>query len=139
MKKHFIVVLSITMCLVLSVGILTACGTETDEPQKHTISFYADTSLVDTIETAGNEEITLPAAPRKEGCTFEGWFFDNGTWENELTKDSFADRALTGDVNAYAYYKENETPVPPSPTEYTITFMPTAASAILWKRRGTKF
>ena len=122
MKKHFIVVLSITMCLVLSVGILTACGTETDEPQKHTISFYADTSLVDTIETAGNEEITLPAAPRKEGCTFEGWFFDNGTWENELTKDSFADRALTGDVNAYAYYKENETPVPPSPTEYTITF-----------------
>ena len=122
MKKHFIVVLSITMCLVLSVGILTACGTETDEPQKHTISFYADTALVDTIETAGNEEITLPAAPRKEGCTFEGWFFDNGTWENELTKDSFADRALTGDVNAYAYYKENETPVPPSPTEYTITF-----------------
>ena len=122
MKKHFIVVLSITMCLVLSVGILTACGTETDEPQKHTISFYADTTLVDTIETAGNEEITLPAAPRKEGCTFEGWFFDNGTWENELTKDSFADRALTGDVNAYAYYKENETPVPPSPTEYTITF-----------------
>ena len=122
MKKHFIVVLSITMCMVLSVGILTACGTETDEPQKHTISFYADTSLVDTIETAGNEEITLPAAPRKEGCTFEGWFFDNGTWENELTKDSFADRALTGDVNAYAYYKENETPVPPSPTEYTITF-----------------
>ena len=119
MKKHFIAILSIMMCFVLSVGIFTACYTETDVPKKYTISFYDGDELVDTIETYGNEEISMPAAPKKEGFTFKGWFSDKGTWNDELTKDTFVGQALTEDVNVYAYYLENETPVA---SEYTITF-----------------
>ena len=74
MKKRIIFVLGIIMCMILSVGIFTACGSEPDEPQKHTISFYADAALVGRVETAGNEEIGLPAAPDKDGHSFEGWF-----------------------------------------------------------------
>ena len=47
MKKHFIAVLSMMMCFVLSVGIFTACDTETDVPKKYTISFYDGDELVD--------------------------------------------------------------------------------------------
>ena len=119
MKKHFIAVLSMMMCFVLSVGIFTACDTETEVPKKYTISFYDGDELVDTIETYGNEEISMPAAPKKEGFTFKGWFSDKGTWNDELTKDTFVGQALTEDVNVYAYYLENETPVA---SEYTITF-----------------
>lgn len=119
MKKHFIAVLSMMMCFVLSVGIFTACDTETEVPKKYTISFYDGDELVDTIETYGNEEISMPAAPKKEGFTFKGWFSDKGIWKDELTKDTFVGQALTEDVNVYAYYLENETPVA---SEYTITF-----------------
>ena len=106
-------------CLVLSVGIFTACTTRTDDPQAYTIAFYDDDMLVNTIETAGNEEIALPAAPQKEGLTFDGWYLDKDVWSDKLTKDSFSDRALTEDINAYAYYIQNDTPLP---SEYTITF-----------------
>lgn len=119
MKKHFIAVLSMMMCFVLSVGIFTACDTETEVPKKYTISFYDGDELVDTIETYGNEEISMPSAPKKEGFTFKGWFSDKGIWKDELTKDTFVGQALTEDVNVYAYYLENETPVA---SDYTITF-----------------
>ena len=119
MKKCCIVALSIMTCLVLSVGIFTACTTRTDDPQVYTIAFYDDDMLVNTIETAGNEEIALPAAPQKEGLTFDGWYLDKDVWRDKLTKDSFSDRALTENINAYAYYIQNDTPLP---SEYTITF-----------------
>ena len=119
MKKHLIALLSMMMCFVLSVGIFTACVTETEVPKKYTISFYDGDELVDTIETYGNEEISMPAAPKKEGFTFKGWFSDKGIWKDELTKDTFVGQVLTEDVNVYAYYLENETPVA---SEYTITF-----------------
>lgn len=119
MKKCCIVALSIMTCLVLSVGIFTACTTRTDDPQAYTIAFYDDDMLVNTIETAGNEEIALPAAPQKEGLTFDGWYLDKDVWSDKLTKDSFSDRALTENINAYAYYIQNDTPLP---SEYTITF-----------------
>ncbi len=119
MKKCCIVALSIMTCLVLSVGIFTACTTRTDDPQVYTIAFYDDDMLVNTIETAGNEEIALPAAPQKEGLTFDGWYLDKDVWSDKLTKDSFSDRALTENINAYAYYIQNDTPLP---SEYTITF-----------------
>ena len=119
MKKHFIALLSMMMCFVLSVGIFTACDTETEVPKKYTISFYDGDELVDTIETYGNEEISMPAAPKKEGFTFKGWFSDKGIWNDELTKDTFVGQVLTEDINVYAYYLENETPVA---SEYTITF-----------------
>ena len=92
---------------------------ETEVPKKYTISFYDGDELVDTIETYGNEEISMPAAPKKEGFTFKGWFSDKGIWKDELTKDTFVGQVLTEDVNVYAYYLENETPVA---SEYTITF-----------------
>ena len=108
MKKSCIVVLSIMTYLVLSVGIFTACSMRTDVPQVYTIAFYDDDVLVDTVETAGNEEIVLPAAPQKEGLTFDGWYLDKDVWRDKLTKDSFSDRALTENINAYAYYIQNE-------------------------------
>ena len=119
MKKSCIVVLSIMTYLVLSVGIFTACSMRTDVPLVYTIAFYDDDVLVDTVETAGNEEIVLPAAPQKEGLTFDGWYLDKDVWRDKLTKDSFSDRALTENINAYAYYIQNDTPLP---SEYTITF-----------------
>ena len=93
-----------------------------EEPSaaEYTISFYIDGALADIIRTSGNETLDLPAAPGKDGYTFAGWFFDNGTWRNELTADTYSEKPLTGDVNVYAFYEKTEEPV--LPQEYTVFF-----------------
>ncbi len=93
--------------------------TPAPEPQEYTITFYADGKLAGTFVTAGNEKITLPAAPQKPGYTFGGWYFDENTWLNPVNEDTYLHTALTGDVSVYAKY--TQTPAP-EPQEYTITF-----------------
>ena len=93
-----------------------------EEPSaaEYTISFYIDGALADTVRTSGNETLDLPAAPGKDGYTFAGWFFDNGTWRNELTADTYSEKPLTGNVSVYAFYEKTEEPV--LPQEYTVFF-----------------
>ncbi len=93
-----------------------------EEPSaaEYTISFYIDGALADIIRTSGNETLDLPAVPGKDGYTFAGWFFDNGTWRNELTADTYSEKPLTGDVSVYAFYEKTEEPV--LPQEYTVFF-----------------
>ena len=50
--------------------------------EKYTISFYVDNKIFSTIETSGNEILTLPNAPQKENYSFKGWYFDNESFED---------------------------------------------------------
>ena len=78
--------------------------------EKYTISFYVDTS--------GKEILTLPNAPQKENYSFKGWYFDNESFEDELTADFYENIALKSDVNVYAYYElVNE-----EPKEFKVSF-----------------
>ena len=121
MKKRVAAISVLMSVILLLCGVLAACHVQ-NEPQKYTISFYDDIKLIDTTQTAGNEVIVLPAAPKKEGQTFGGWFLDKGTWENQLTETTFVNQALTKDVDVYAYYRQIEEPIPPTPAKHTITF-----------------
>ena len=95
---------------------------ETPVPTEYTVTFYIGEDVAGTIETSGNEILVLPEAPPKDGYAFEGWFFDSGTWQKELTADTYADAPLTENVNVYAYYRKTEDPEPEPPLEYTVTF-----------------
>ena len=86
--------------------------------EKYTISFYVDNEIFSTIETSGNEILTLPNAPQKENYSFKGWYFDNESFEDELTADFYQNTALKSDVNVYAYYElVNE-----EPKEFKVSF-----------------
>ena len=86
--------------------------------EKYTISFYVDNEIFSTIETSGNEILTLPNAPQKENYSFKGWYFDNESFEDELTNDFYVNIALKSDVNVYAYYELiNE-----EPKEFKVSF-----------------
>lgn len=86
--------------------------------EKYTISFYVDNEIFSTIETSGKEILTLPNAPQKENYSFKGWYFDNESFENELTADFYQITALKSDVNVYAYYElVNE-----EPKEFKVSF-----------------
>lgn len=86
--------------------------------EKYTISFYVDNESFSTIDTSGNEILTLPNAPQKENYSFKGWYFDNESFEDELTADFYENIALKSDVNVYAYYElVNE-----EPKEFKVSF-----------------
>ena len=86
--------------------------------EKYTISFYVDNEIFSTIETSGNEILTLPNAPQKENYSFKGWYFDDKSFEDELTADFYQNTALKSDVNVYAYYElVNE-----EPKEFKVSF-----------------
>jgi uncharacterized repeat protein (TIGR02543 family) len=61
-------------------------------------------------------KIALPAIPTKSGFTFEGWFTDNGKFQNTLTSP-----IVTNSIILYAKWKKGQMPVPAvSPNEPAI-------------------
>ena len=76
----------------------------------HTITFYDGTKVIGTVETGGEETITLPTAPSKDGYKFLGYFLADGT--TQITADSYASKKLTADIACFATYRK-----------YNITFL----------------
>lgn len=103
MKRNKTKLFKGALILGLSMPLLVSCnGTN----NVYTISFYDDETLISTINTKGNENISLPSAPKKDNYEFKGWFLDKGIWSEELTSDYFADKPLLKDINSYAFYEE---------------------------------
>lgn len=118
MKNKLLLAINTSLVLFLLL-FLTSCGDSQSTLQTYSISFYDDDILISEISTSGYEIITLPEAPIKDNYTFKGWYLDKNTWNEKLSEDYFINKALTHDINSYAYYEEN---VIPKPQEYTINF-----------------
>ena len=118
MKNKLLLAINTSLVLFLLL-FLTSCGDSQSTLQTYSISFYDDDILISEISTSGYEIITLPEAPIKDNYTFKGWYLDKNTWNEKLSEDYFINKALTHDINSYAYYEEN---VIPEPQEYTINF-----------------
>ena len=107
--------LSIILCLSMlfcSIFTFSACKDDTDEPNvppvsNFTISFVVDGETYATITTTGNEKITLPSDPQKEGYTFDGWYWDNGSWNQPLTVDSLLNTPISSNKSVYAKFTSN--------------------------------
>ena len=98
--------------------------TQTPEPQKYAVNFYANGQLVSSTQSAGNEEIQLPTAPTVDGFTFKGWFLDLDTWQQPFDGKNFADNPITAEVNVYAKYEKTQ------PTAYLVEFDTDGGSAV---------
>ena len=118
MKNKLLLAINTSLFLFLPLS-LASCGDSQSTLQTYSISFYDDDTLISEISTSGYEIITLPEAPIKDNYTFKGWYLDKNTWNEKLSEDYFINKALTHDINSYAYYEEN---VIPKPQEYTINF-----------------
>lgn len=107
-----------TLLLVIGLlaSLLSGCGvSRTPQQTKHTITFYTEQTVYGNLQTAGNERITLPQPPQKQGFDFIGWFFDNDLWKNQLTEDTYLNQPLLQDVSVWAYFT-------PQTQQYTVTF-----------------
>ena len=97
--------LSVLLLAVLTALALSACVAVSFE-----IGFVVDGELYDTVSTSGSEVIKIPEDPVKDGYTFEGWYWDNGSFEKPFTANSLLNEPLTSDMKVYAKLTENEPP-----------------------------
>jgi len=102
-KKLLMAIL--TLCLASCLFI--ACD-DPSKPQKHTIFFDVEGETYYTVQTAGNEVISLPSEPQKTGFAFDGWYFDDGEWLRPLTENSLRLEALLRDTFVYAKWTKND-------------------------------
>lgn len=93
--KRCIKILMTLLSFCLLAPLFAACTKQQDSVVKHSIYFVDGMHTIDTIETAGFEILDLPQAEKIDGFTFEGWFFDKDTWNEQLTPDFYENQALT--------------------------------------------
>ena len=106
MKRLLTIFVLVLMC----VG-LAACN----KPVEFNVNFVVDGKIYQTIGTSGNEAISIPQNPTKDGYTFEGWYWDEGVWQKPFTANSLLDVPLSSDMSVYAKWEEvndNPTPMP---------------------------
>lgn len=101
MKRFNILSLILIVCLLTAV--LVSCG-----GVDFKVNFVVGIDVYDSVATNGNETIKLPDNPTKEGYEFEGWYWDNGKWENPFTVNSLLNTPLAADMNVYAKFTHNE-------------------------------
>lgn len=102
MKKILTSLLSIMAILACVCG-FSACSTKVS----FKLNFVVDNAIYATIDTSGDEIITLPDNPTKENYTFDGWYWDKDTWQQPFTANSLLDAPLSSNMSVYAKFTLN--------------------------------
>lgn len=97
MKNKLLVKLSVLFCMVCML-LMSACG----KTVNFNLNFMVDGEIYKTVTTAGNETIEMPEDPSKNGYVFDGWYWDEGTWQRPFTADSLLNEKLTENMTVYA-------------------------------------
>lgn len=84
--------------VILMVFMLSSC----DEGETYTVTFDTNGgSVVPPIEIRG-DRLDIPDAPVKDGYVFDGWYYDNETFEEPFDPLSLSDEPLSTDLTLYA-------------------------------------
>ena len=91
-------------------GLITSCGTSNndnniDSTKEFNINFIVDEENYYTLKTKGNEVITLPSEPTKEGYEFDGWYLTK-EYNEEFLATSLENKPLESNLNVYAKFDE---------------------------------
>ena len=95
MKKF----LSVILVVLLIIPAIASCS-----GVDFKLTFIVDGEKYSTISTNGKEAITMPQDPQKDGYIFDGWYWDEGTWQEPFTANSLLDAPLSSNMNIYARF-----------------------------------
>ncbi len=101
MKKFLSILFTITLISTFAF-VFSSCDETT-----FNVNFMVDGEVYNTVSTEGKETIAIPENPTKEGYTFDGWYWDNETWQTPFTANSLLDAPLSSDMSVYAKWKQN--------------------------------
>ena len=93
MKKLISLAFVIILALAFCIG-LASCNN-----LKFEIKFIVDGEVYNTVKTGGSEVVAIPPNPTKDGYTFGGWYWDEGTWQQPFTTNSLLNAPISSDMN----------------------------------------
>lgn len=117
-KKISLILLSLLMLVM----IFASCGGAVEI----SVNFVVDGETYYTISTTGEEAITMPQNPTKEGYVFDGWYWDNNTFQKPFTANSLLNQELSGDMSVYAKWTLEDI----TKKNYDLTFNSMGGSAV---------
>ena len=79
---------------------------EPNKPQetKYALSFYVGEQKHAEVSTNGKSALTMPEQPTKKGYKFEGWYFDDQTFTNQLRADTLMSDPISANTSVYAKF-----------------------------------
>ena len=126
------ILLILTICFAI-VFLFASCG----EKDTFNINFIVDGADYSSVSTMGDEAIKMPEDPAKEGYTFDGWYFDEDSFEQPFSSDYFLDAEIASDVTVYA--KWNHTHVSSEPVTATSDEVCKYCGAVIKEAYGIYF
>ena len=72
---------------------------------KFKVEFIVDGEVYETVSTRDKSEIEIPKNPEKEGFDFDGWYLDDGRWNDKFTANSLLDTPISDDMVLKVYAK----------------------------------
>lgn len=99
MKTIKLVFLTLLLCVL---GLFSACNFMVK--MDYNIDFVVDGTTIATVGTDG-KEIKVPTNPTKENYVFDGWYWDEGEWEEVFSLNSIMDQPLQKENNYKVYAK----------------------------------
>ena len=93
MKKFITLILTLSIVFSTVFGLTSCFAPQEEKVAKLTLRFYnnGDRHAVIEIDLHNPQIPELPENPTKEGYIFDGWFFDDNTWEKPLTEEAIDD------------------------------------------------
>lgn len=114
MKKLF-AALVLCVCALLT---LASC----QKPDTVTIVYTANGETFHTASYAEGERVSIPdAVPKKEGYVFNGWYYDEGTWEYAFDPTSVNREFVAGTHKLYARFEHVSFSLNEDERSYTVT------------------
>ena len=78
-----------------------------EKKYKPVLEFIVDGEVYKTVSTSDISEIEIPKNPEKEGFEFDGWYLDEGKWDDPFTANSLLDTPISDDMVLKVYAKFN--------------------------------
>ena len=92
--------LSLLLLSTLCFSVLFSCP-----KVKFKVEFIVDGEVYKTVSTKDEAEIEIPKNPEKEGFDFDGWYLDDGSWNDPFTANSLLDTPISDDMVLKVYAK----------------------------------
>ncbi|MBQ4269018.1 MAG: leucine-rich repeat protein, partial [Clostridia bacterium] len=102
MKKRFLTLIVTLTAMLMCIFGFSACN-----KVEFKVNFVVDGAVYATIDTNGKEIIKMPENPEKDDYTFDGWYWDENTWQTPFTANSLLDAPLSSDMSVYCKWKPN--------------------------------
>lgn len=102
MRKSVLKLILILMAIVMIVTAFIAC----EKKQDINIEFVSEEKVVSKAMSIEEAMELLESQPQRDGYLFDGWFLDEGKWQQEVLPEDVAQYVQNGHLTVYAHWVE---------------------------------